>query len=323
MNVALIQLSEKHTEIIGGVITMLSRNSVSTINIFTKKYYSSFVPYYKKIFSKNVRWFYFEDVNESLYQEVNKNDLIIFLTGDDYEDFETPPSKTLLINHSVDHIKEYKKFKTCGQVAISPIFKPHNITFFLNVFPVVPSFKESNKIEIFITGLTNPENKDVDKLEELFEKLHKRDNMLPNGKVVKFNIINYYEIDEQFDKYVDSGLLTIYVDAKATKMMKLLKRSTFAMVIAKENSTYHTKQLSGVIPLAMSLGVPLICDNKIAKIYGMSRISVTHNYNGDYLYRALVNASKKDLSILKNKVVAFRNKKIIQNKKFKIPCKST
>jgi hypothetical protein len=321
MNVALLQLSEKHTEIIGGVITMLLRDSVSTINVFTKKYYSSFVPYYKKLFDKKIiHWFFFEDTNESLYKEVNKNDVIIFLTGYDYEDFETPAHKTLLINHSVDHIKEYKNFKTCGQVALTPIFKPKKIPFFLNVFNVEPSFDESDKMEIFITGLTNPANKDLDKLEELFEKLHQRDNTLPNGRVVKFNIINYYEIEEQFNKYVDSGLLDIYVDAKANEMMKMLKRSAFAMVIARENSTYHKKQLSGVIPLAISLGVPLLCDNKIAKIYGVSRVSVIHNYNGDYLYRALVNASNKDLTTLKHRVIAFRDKTIIRNKKLRLDC---
>jgi len=203
---------------------------------------------------------------------------------------------------------------------LSPVFDKENVKNYLNVFEERLVKKSSKKLEILIAGLTNPDNKDLKRLRQLMHILMNNHNKLPNGQTVLFHIINYYEIDDKFKPFEKAGLLKIYVKTPAPNMMRILQHSSYTMVIAKQNSSYHTKQLSGIIPLSISCGIPLICDKKLAKIYGMSRICVTYTFTKDYLYRALKNAANKNLSLMQQRVIAFRDRKIIANRRAKVPC---
>ena len=102
--------------------------------------------------------------------------------------------------------------------------------------------------------------------------------------------------------------------------MKIIGKSDYVLVLARENSSYHTKQLSGIIPLAISVNTPLICDKKLAKIYSMSKISITYNFKDNYLLKAIQTASIKDKSKLLINIKKFRQKIIEKNKTFRFPC---
>ena len=60
LSIALIQLGPRHTEIIGGIISMLLRKNVNQINLYTVNYRASFVPYYRKLFKKvkKLKWIF-------------------------------------------------------------------------------------------------------------------------------------------------------------------------------------------------------------------------------------------------------------------------
>lgn len=322
--VGLIQLGEYHTEILGGVITAFLRPEIS-IRVYTPKYRASFVAFYRKIFKdKNVSWIYNDKYSlEDLSDKINKEcDFFVFLTGHDYEDIQTDPKRTLLINHTTDDIKRYNSFDTCGQIALSPVFKPKKVRHFINAFEG-PLYKKDDKtVNFCIVGLTNPRNKDIKKLEKTLKYIEKQGGV--KGCKVKFHVINYYELPESISRYQKSGLVKGYVDATATKTMQIIGKADYVMVLASKNSSYHRKQLSGVIPLSISVGTPLICDKDLAKIYGMSRISITYDFEGEYLINAIKKAVKKvvkhDTGKLISNVLSTRTRIIKRNRKFRFPC---
>lgn len=321
-SVALIQLGERHTEIIGGVVTMFMRKNVDKITVYTRSYASSFVPYYKKILNnKKVKWVYINNYSKrDLKKKIEKNnDLYVFLTGYEYEDMKLDPEQSLLVTHITDDIEDYDSWGVCGQIALSPVFDKHKVKNFLNVFKLPPIKRMPKKLEIVIAGLTNPENKDLDALYSLMVKLSNNDNRIGSEEVL-FHIINYYDIPYKFKQFEHSGLLKVYINTSAATMFKILRYASYTMVLAKKGSSYHNVQLSGIIPLSISCGTPLICDRELAKIYKLSRPSITYTFTSDYLHRALRNASKKDLNSMRARTIEFRDKKIINNKKAKMPC---
>ena len=87
--------------------------------------------------------------------------------------------------------------------------------------------------------------------------------------LLKVNIVNYYPIKE-LEEYQKESICKVHVDLPAKKMMKLVHDAHYVLTLAKKNSSYHKYQLTGVIPLAVSLGTPLIIDKDLADIYGFS-----------------------------------------------------
>lgn len=305
--IAIIQEDEKHTEVFGGLIEMCGFNQ---IDIYFYKYPADFVSYYKKIFNSimptlNLNFYSLERHNIPLIY-----DLYIYNTGVEYEG-ETPKDKTLLLSHHVDEIKELRLLKPLDIIAITPIYEKYNIHSFLNVFhgPVLDT-KFRSKINLLIVGLTNPENKDIAGVKKLLHTIQK--NKLQDYFMV--NIINYWEI-KSFDKYVSENFCKLHININANKTMSLLSKSDFVLTIIKKNSDYHKKQLTGILPLSMSLGVPLVVDNKLADIYGLtSKEAVIYKNTGvESLSNIVLQLTKEDSAKRKQPIIELRNKIIYNN----------
>ena len=87
------------------------------------------------------------------------------------------------------------------------------------------------------------------------------------------------------------------------------------MTLAKKNSSYHKKQLSGIIPLAVSTGTPLIIDKDLATIYGFSKKnSVIYPFTGmntiQDVVLSLQEISQKRYSSLRKNLIEMRKKVI-------------
>jgi hypothetical protein len=305
--IAIIQEDEKHTEVFGGLIEMCGFNQ---IDIYFNKYPADFISYYKKIFNSimptlNLKFYNLEKHNIPLIY-----DLYIYNTGVEYNG-QTPKDKTLLLSHHVDEIKELRRLKPLDIIAITPIYEKYNINSFLNVFhgPVLDN-KIKSKINLLIVGLTNPTNKDIAGVKKLLHTIQK--NKLQDYFMV--NIINYWEI-KSFDKYVSEKFCKLHININANKTMSLLSKSDFVLTIIKKNSDYHKKQLTGILPLSISLGVPLVIDDKLANIYGLtSKEAVIYkNSDVDTLSKIVVQLTKQDSVIRKKYIIELRNKIIFNN----------
>lgn len=305
--IAIIQEDEKHTEVFGGLIEMCGFNQ---IDIYFNKYPADFVNYYKKIFKSimptlNLNFYNLERHNIPLIY-----DLYIYNTGVEYEG-ETPKDKTLLLSHHVDEIRELRRLKPLDIIAITPIYEKYNIHSFLNVFHgTVSDTKFRSKINLLIVGLTNPENKDIAGVKKLLHTIQK--NNLQDHFMV--NIINYWEI-KSFDKYVSENFCKLHININANKTMSLLSKSDFVLTIIKKNSDYHKKQLTGILPLSMSLGVPLVVDDKLADIYGLTKKEavIYKNTGVESLSKVVLELTKEESSKRKQPIIELRNKIIYNN----------
>jgi hypothetical protein len=226
------------------------------------------------------------------------------MTGVEYEG-ETPPEKTVLIIHHGDDAKELKAMNCRAVMGLAPtIFAKLNIPSILGLFRVPVKSPSSRKTHLLIAGLTNPENKDITGVLTLMRAI--RDGKFKSNIVI--DVINYFELEKEWDEFVELGICVPHIDTSSENMFKLLNRANYVLVIAKRGSSYHKKQLSGIIPLAVSTGTPLVMDEKLSSNYGFNEIAITYTFNGrGSLTNGVRSALATDAGALRKKVLTLRN----------------
>lgn len=313
MKIAIIQETDKHTEIFGGLFQLLG-SSKNTIDVFYKDYKSSFTKVYKKIIlNENPTW------KIKLYPDLvpsqDKYDLFIYTTGYEYEG-NTPNKMTAVVIHLTSDYKELKKMNQLRIIALTPLIK--HVPYFLNIFKAPINHKKDKcTMRLFVAGLTNPDNKDLKGLYNLLENIYK--HKYKNKIIV--HLINYYTLEKKYNKFIESGILDLHIDLTADKMLKLLSKSHFVLTIAQKNSSYHKEQLSGMIPLAISYGVPFITDKRLANIYNLIDKSVIYTFRDESnaisrgVHKAIKIFNTDEYYILQTKLINFRDQTIIQQRK--------
>jgi hypothetical protein len=289
-SIAIIQLTDKHTEVLGGLITLFG-DLFKHIHIYYKSYPSDYANLYKnELKSSKYSVYLHKD-----HFEMGKHNLYVFMTGveyiSEYDDNKSlidsiPSSRVLLLSHHSDEYDELKHLQVGGIFAISPVYK--KVPYFLTYADMKRPIKSmtNGKINILLSGFTNPLNKDLRGFIHMLRQFYKY-----NITCFKFHVVNYYPIPE-FEEYGD--LCKVYVDMKAAGMMRLLSQVEYVMTLTKKNSSYHRKQLTGIIPLAVSMGVPLIIDRDLAQIYKLSSQNcVIYDY-----------PSEKNFQVIKETVVS-------------------
>ena len=107
----------------------------------------------------------------------------------------------------------------------------------------------------------------------------------------------------------------------ARKMMKLISEADYVLTLVKKNSSYHRNQLSGIIPLAVSIGTPLIIDRDLAEIYGLSESnSLIYDFSGpNTIKNTVLNTRKSQSKDQRSKsLIRYRDKMInVYQKKMK------
>ncbi len=276
-SIALIQLTDRHTEVFGGLIALFS-DLFKHIHIYYTPYSSDYSHYYKKALKHEKSTIYLHH-NEN--KQLKPHNLYVFVTGYDYiTEYDRfnhlidsiPKSQLLLLSHHSDEYEELKELRTSGVFAITPVYKSAPCFLTYSDIPL-KTFKpmKNNKINILLSGFTNPFNKDLNGFTHMLRQFARH-----RINCFKFHVVNYYPIPE-FEDFGD--LCKVYVDSKASDMIRLLSHVDYVMTLTKKNSSYHKKQLTGIIPLAVSMGVPLIVDKDLARIYGLSsKNSIIYEY---------------------------------------------
>jgi len=313
MKIALIQETDRHTEIFGGLFQLLG-SPKNKIDVYYKDYKSSFVQIYKKIIlQQNPSW------KIKLYPDsvpINNNyDLFIYTTGEEYTE-NTPNNKTSLIIHLASQYKQVKQMLPRNIIALTPLIK--KVPFFLNIFkgPIVHK-KDKCTLHLFASGLTNENNKDMKGFYNLLENISK--HKYKNKIIV--HLVNYYALGKKYDKFIKNNILTVYIDITADKMLQLLSQSHFVLTMARKNSSYHKEQLTGIIPLSISCGVPFITDKKLSKIYNVMDKSVLYTFYDEAnsisrgVHKAIKIFNKNEYKILQKKLIYFRNQTITEQRK--------
>ena len=124
-------------------------------------------------------------------------------------------------------------------------------------------------MRIAVIGFGNP-GKSVEDVVSLVheiyhEKLPVRVVIISKGKGMA------EDLKHSLQPYMKMGFVSWIERCSTTQMLRIARLSRFIFTAIGDNSScYRRLRLSGSIPLALSLGIPLIIDTSFASTYGVS-----------------------------------------------------
>jgi len=313
MKIALIQLSNKHTEIFGTFLEFFLKNEIDfTIYYNTRKDQYTFLKYYKKLFQ---RIFDVRDT-ERLIEEKEEYDKLIFSTSDDghkTDDWfrnDENANKIIFVHHLASHWAPYMMHN----LIVSPVVNLRESRI------IIPIYKQYGKLHcnldgpnnMAIVGAIKPHQKDKD-LSLLIDLLEKTENLDYKIKIFMRNgdwnvIVGRYPFLGNHPK------IEFYPGLKTDEMIEKLRDVKFIIPLAKKNGWNYNLRLTGSIPLAVNLNLPLIMDKKLANIYDLSAGSVLYNDLISEVIENVVNMDKNDYLKLLEGIAMYKRDRYIKNK---------
>lgn len=242
MKICFVQIEDYHTEVLGFFIQNFINDE---LYLYHPHYHSPFnsVSFYQKAFDKTVSQV--DSVIEDMY------DMIVILTSREHKLFNIKnKNKYLLICHVNTEV--YDDFL---QMSLTPLIEK---TSFCNLPVYYIENNETRKNIIGIIGLSryNIEKKDIFDLYGFVKK------------TVNYQFFIYSRPEPKLIMFFSSlPNITFRSNCPTENMITELKCAKFIMTVDKEGQFYQTTGLSGSIPLALSLNVPLIMSEKLNNIY--------------------------------------------------------
>ena len=278
INIALIQLSAKHTEIFGTLIEFFLKKKFNiTIYYDLANDPYSFVPYYEKIFKIKL------DIKtpDKLLENRYNHDFFIFTSSADdirlNDWFKLPENsnKCIFIQHQAAHWKEYMKWN----ITVSPVIQPNanNIT----IIPIYKSYSEihckTKETNIGLIGAIRPHQNDKD-LNILIDLLHR----YPNNDYsiyIFMRRMDWKVISNKNPFLKNNPRIKVFSGLKTSQLIEKLKEIKFLLPLSKKKGWYYWQRLTGTIPIAINLNIPLIMDKELASIYGLEDSSILYERN--------------------------------------------
>ena len=317
---ALVQLSKKHTEIFGSFLEIFIKNEWDFYIYYDKDDDNyTFVNYYQKLFNTkfNIR------AGKELMEYKNAHDFYIFTSSaddvrmDEYFKQPSMANKCIFVNHQAPHWKPYMH----KNILMSPVIKSSELDK-EQCATIVPIYREYKKLHsnpnqtiIAIVGAIHKQAKDINLLKDVLEKHAGKDftfyifmRRMDWKAVVQTNAF----LKNNPHIQVHSGLTT-------EKMMEKLKEVKFIWPLSKQGGWFYWQRLTGAIPLAINLNMPLVIDKKLAKIYDMESCCILYNKQLSEIMDEIIQLPKdKYFNLIENaviykKLIAKRNTKEFVN----------
>jgi hypothetical protein len=291
---ALIQLTKKHTEIFGTFLEIILNNNWDlTIyyNLQADEY--SFLPYYMNLFQTK-----FEiKAPHHIAEDKDQFDYFIWTSSSDEnyipECFKTREyaDKSIYVQHQVAHMKEYM-YKN---IVVSPVIKIDNMQTY--ILPIYRNYKQvhyvsnENQPIVFgiIGGIRTLKNgkildRNLDLVKETIEKF-------PNENYEFHFLMRKWDwiwISKKYPFLVKSKKIKAFFGLKTIDMIDKLKSVKFILPIGKRDGWFYWQRLTGAIPLAINLNIPLIIDEKLAKIYELEFCSILYKENLTEIFESVL-----------------------------------
>jgi hypothetical protein len=282
---ALIQLTKKHTEIFGTFLEIILNNNWDlTIyyNIHADEY--SFLQYYMNLFQTK-----FEIKSpHQISEDKDQFDYFIWMSSSDEnyipDFFKTLEyaDKSIYVQHQAAHMKEYM-YKN---IVVSPVIKLDNMQTY--ILPIYKNYKEmhyivsENQPIIFgiIGGIRTLKNgktldRNLDLVKSTIEKF-------PNENYEFHFYMRKWDwmwITKKYPFLVKNSKIKGFFGLKTNDMIDKLRSVKYILPIGKQKGWFYWQRLTGAIPLALNLNIPLIIDEKLAKIYGLEDFSILYKEN--------------------------------------------
>lgn len=312
-NIAIYQKQDMHTEIFGMFLEMFikyKRKIKFTIYYDSVNSFCDYLMYYKKLFGVELC---IKKTSE-LKRDITDYDWVIMLTSNDTIDNEIIKKhsyKIIFIIHYINFVKPYMKY----MLSLSPIVKfPNKNKLLKHVLPIYTidnnyTIKKRNILSIIGLSSYSSKYKDVDDLENLLTTFQNKD--LPESKKYKIHIFSRrnQKMIDRFSKYKN----VVFFDyLKTESLLRLLKESKFILPLAKKDSMYHHKLLTGSIPMGISNNIPIVMDDTLFNIYKVKG-SIIYKSNLTEIMEKLITIPDKEYEFLVSEIIKYKNCTMLEN----------
>lgn len=316
VKVALVQLSKKHTEIFGTFIEIFKKNNYElTIYYDLDNDPYTFLKYYQKLFNIKLD---IRPTNKLINDKSQFNFFIFTSSADDVRMdpwFKLPENsnKCIYVQHQAPHWKPYmKKNILMSPVIDSPELRQQKSSY------IIPFYKSYDKMHankdqnnFAIIGAVRPHQKDKD-LSLLLELLEKYPD--ENYKIFVFmRKMDWRVISRRHPFLKNNPHIEFYPGLSTEKMIEKLKHVKFVLPLSKQNGWFYWQRLTGTIPLAINLNMPLIMDKKLAQIYNLEKASITYEKSLCEILNKVLNIKQEDYYKLIENIVIYKKEQYKNN----------
>ena len=311
INFALIQLSPKHTEIFGTFIEIIKYNHWNLViyyDINADNY--TFLHYYQQHFGTiDIR-----HPSLLMNEYKNYNYYIFSSSGDDKRIdniFKTPDlsNKTIFVMHQAHHFQPYMK----KMIRVSSVI---NLPLSINTQHILPIYKSyyrnhnkkaKNKITFAVIGAIRFENsvskdRDIQLIVDILEKYPDA-----NYKIYFFmRNQDWKVITKKYRILLSNKHVRNYPGLITIDLINKLREIKYILPLAKKSGLFYWQRLTGSIPLAINLNIPLVIDSELAQIYSLHDCAFLYNTSITEIFDQLLDINmdeyfNKIISIMKYK----------------------
>jgi len=305
MRVALVQMTNKHTEIFGVFIEyLLYRNIEFKIYYNLEKDKYSFLPYYEKIFGVKF------DIVPTEYLLNEYFDWYIFTSSQ--EDNRYPERFKHNFNHKsifIHHLWKHQKNYMINSFKVSPVIDlevPYILPVYLKYFKIHGNYK-NNKLALVGAIRNNMADKDLNLLKELFER---DDDFEVYVFMRKWDWVGA----KRRYKFLENERIKCFSGLETEKMIEKLSEVKMIIPLCKYGGWFHKERLTGALPLALNLNIPLLMDKRFAKIYGIEGCGLCYEKSMLEVFDKFLSLEKNDYYKYVSNIAKFRKEQFKKNK---------
>lgn len=317
INFALVQLSKKHTEIFGTFIEIILFYRWELTIYYNKDNDPyTFLNYYNKLFGIQLNII----PTAQLQENRNKHDYFIFMTSADApripEYFKTSEMsyRCIYLNHQASYCLPFMK----KNIQMSPVIQIKDSDNKL-LKCIIPFYRNYNKvhsnygaINLAIVGAIRPHQKDKDLslLIDLLKNISYKFNIYIFMRKMDWNVIS------NKNKFLRTHPnIKFYPGLSTDKMIEKLREVKFILPLSHQGGWFYWQRLTGTIPLAINLNIPLVIDTKLAKIYNLENCGLLYENTITEILDKIMTISEEDYNKLIENVVVFKKQQASINKK--------
>ena len=315
---ALVQLSKKHTEIFGTFIEIIKYYQWNLTIYYDKDNDPyTFINYYNKLFETQLNVI----PTAQLQENCTKYDYFIFTTSADAphipEYFKTPEmsNRCIYVNHQASYSLSFMK----KNIQMSPVIQINDDNTKKLSSCIVPFYRQYKKMHanynstnLAIVGALRIHQKDKD-LSLLIDLLKTKDLKI---KIYIFmRKLDWKAISNRNKFLRDHPNIKFFPGLSTEKMIEKLKDIKFILPLSQQGGWFYWQRLTGTIPLAINLNIPLIIDNKLAKIYNLESCGLLYENKISEILESIMSISEDDYYKMVENIVIYKKKQASNNRK--------
>jgi len=315
---ALVQLSKKHTEIFGTFIELFLRfgwDFTIYYNLENDPY--TFLKYYETLFEIELE---IRNTNDLLIDK-DRYDFFIFTSSADdvrmNDWFKSPEqrSKCIFVQHQAAHWRSYMH----NNILMSSVIKSGELDKENNIC-IIPVYKEYKKFHSQVKKLRfavigavriNQEDKDLSLLIDLLEKYGNEDYKV----YVFMRKMDWLAISRRNEFLRKNKRIENYPGLSTEKMIEKLKDVKFILPLSKQGGWFYWQRLTGTIPLAVNLNIPMVMDRKLSEIYGIEEGCILYESRISEVMDRLICLTDEEYYRLVEGVVMYKKRQYLRNKR--------